>query len=133
MRQSRADLHPANLLRDAAGRVFVIDWDEVMLAPRERDFIFVSKLQADVFFQGYGRVEIDWTALTYYLWERVVQDVIECAQNVFSGDNLGEESKADIVQLFRDILESRSSTLTAAYAAMDHLPPDLAARIGNYS
>lgn len=128
-----ADLHPANLLRDAAGRVFVIDWDEVMLAPRERDFIFVSELRADAFFQGYGQVEIDWTALTYYLWERVVQDVIACAQDVFSRDDLGEESKADIVQLFRDILESRSSTLTAAYAAIDHLPPDLAARIGKHS
>jgi spectinomycin phosphotransferase len=125
-----ADLHPANLLRDAASHVFVIDWDEVMLAPRERDFIFISELQAEAFFQGYGQVEIDWTALTYYLWERVLQDVIACAQDVFSRDDLGEESKADIVQLFRNILESRSSTLTAAYTAMNHLPPDLAAHIG---
>ncbi|MGO8946711.1 MAG: phosphotransferase enzyme family protein [Ktedonobacterales bacterium] len=36
---AHADLHPANLLRDPAGRVFVLDWDEVMLAPKERDFI----------------------------------------------------------------------------------------------
>src|SRR6266702_4246390 len=36
-----ADLHPANLIRDHAGHVFVIDWDEVMLAPKERDFIFI--------------------------------------------------------------------------------------------
>jgi spectinomycin phosphotransferase len=35
------DLHPRNLIRDHAGKVFVIDWDEVMLAPKERDFIFV--------------------------------------------------------------------------------------------
>jgi hypothetical protein len=27
------DLHPRNLIRDHAGKVFVIDWDEVMLAP----------------------------------------------------------------------------------------------------
>jgi len=128
-----ADLHPANLLRNAAGRVFVIDWDEVMLAPRERDFIFVSTLQADAFFQGYGQVEIDWTALTYYLWERVVQDVIACAQDVFSRDDLGEESKTGIVQLFRAILEGSSSTLTTAYAAMDHLSPDLATRMRMYS
>ncbi|HEY3115996.1 MAG TPA: aminoglycoside phosphotransferase family protein, partial [Chloroflexota bacterium] len=28
-----ADLHPGNLLRDRAGHVFVVDWDDVMLAP----------------------------------------------------------------------------------------------------
>ena len=29
-----AELHPANLLRDPLGHVFVVDWDEVMLAPK---------------------------------------------------------------------------------------------------
>jgi spectinomycin phosphotransferase len=41
-----ADLHPGNLLRDRAGRVFVIDWEDVMIAPKERDFIFVTELQS---------------------------------------------------------------------------------------
>src|SRR5262249_36167028 len=36
-----ADLHARNLIRERAGHVFVIDWDEVMLAPKERDFIFI--------------------------------------------------------------------------------------------
>jgi spectinomycin phosphotransferase len=38
-----ADLHPANLSRDSKGHVFVIDWDDVMLAPKERDFIFARE------------------------------------------------------------------------------------------
>src|SRR5256714_282777 len=61
-----ADLHPANLIRDHAGHVFVIDWDEVMLAPKERDFIFVREPQAAAFWEGYGRTDrqrlIDWVA-----------------------------------------------------------------------
>ena len=40
---AHADVHPANLLRDTAGQVFVLDWDEVMLAPKERDFIFIRE------------------------------------------------------------------------------------------
>src|SRR5438105_6812461 len=91
-----ADLHAANLIRDPAGHVFVIDWDEVMLAPKERDFIFVRQPQAAAFWQGYGQTEIDWVALTYYLWERVVQDVIECTQDVCFRDDLGEETRAEI-------------------------------------
>lgn len=86
-----ADLHPGNMLRDQTDHVFVIDWDDVMLAPKERDFLFVREAQVDgsalqdipPFFQGYGQTEMDWIALTYYRCERVVQDLIECAQQVF--------------------------------------------------
>jgi spectinomycin phosphotransferase len=61
--------------------VFVIDWDDVMLAPKERDFLFIPEYRVDSltqqeispFFQGYGvGTEIDWAALAYYRCERVV-------------------------------------------------------------
>lgn len=128
-----ADLHPANLLRDRAGHVFVIDWDEVMLAPKERDFLFIKEASADsealpgapTFFQGYGEAEINWTALTYYRYERVIQDLIASAQEVFFRDDLGEESKTDSAQLFHDVL-AQGGEIDAAVAAAAHLPIDLA-------
>ena len=101
----------------------MIDWDEVMLAPKERDFIFVREPQAAAFWEGYGQREIDWVALTYYLWERVVQDVIECTQDVCFRDDLGEETRADIARMFDEILEG--SIINAAYAAEAHLSPGL--------
>jgi spectinomycin phosphotransferase len=116
-----ADLHAANLLRDQSGHVFVIDWDEVMLAPKERDFIFVRKPQAAAFWEGYGQTEIDWVALTYYLWERVVQDLIACTQDVCFRDDLGEETRADIAQMFHKILAEEGGTIDAAYGAAAHL------------
>lgn len=127
-----ADLHPANLLRDQLGRVFVIDWDEVMLAPKERDFLFVKVSSADsealpgtpAFFQGYGVTEIDWMVLTYYRYERVIQDLIACTQEVFFRDDLGEETKADSAQLFRAIL-AEGGEIEAASQASHHLPTDL--------
>lgn len=108
------DLHARNLIRNRAGQVFVIDWDEVMLAPKERDFIFVRSPQADAFFQGYRQAEIDWVALTYFLWERVVQDLIVCTHNVCFRDDWGEESRA----------EDRGH-IDAAYQAAAHLSRDL--------
>jgi spectinomycin phosphotransferase len=116
-----ADLHPANLLRDRHGQVFVIDWDEVMLAPKERDFIFVREPQADAFWQGYGQREIDWMALTYYLWERVIQDVIAYAQDACFGDDLGEETRADIARLFHEYLAEGGDNLAAASQASARL------------
>ncbi|GLV60750.1 spectinomycin phosphotransferase [Dictyobacter sp. S3.2.2.5] len=118
-----ADLHPANLIRDRAGHVFVIDWDEVMLALRERDFLFVGEPETGPggsdrppFFQGYGEARIDWTALTYYRYERVAQDLIECAQNVFLKEHLSEASKEAEASLFQSLLAS-GGEIEAAYAA----------------
>jgi spectinomycin phosphotransferase len=64
-------------------------------------------------------------ALTYYQRERVVQDLIVCAQDVFFGDDLGEESKADVAQRFHEILAEEGGNIDAAYAAAAHIPPDL--------
>ena len=128
-----ADLHARNLIRDRAGQVFVIDWDEVMLAPKERDFIFVRQPHADAFFQGYGQAEIDLVALTYFLWERVVQDLIECTHNVCFRDDWGEESRADAVQLLDVILAEDRGHIDAAYAAAAHIPPDLTFHNGDIS
>lgn len=135
-----ADLHPGNLLRDGAGHVFVVDWDDVMLAPRERDFIFTGEpsdgtTDGSPFFQGYGKVEVDWTAITYYRYERVVQDLIYCAQDVFRED-LSEETRANSVRRFRECFEEvherRSSArpdpgrnFKAAQVAAAHVAPEL--------
>jgi spectinomycin phosphotransferase len=127
-----ADLHPGNLLRDRAGHIFVVDWDDVMLAPKERDFIFVSDGQADgstlqeipPFFQGYGETEVDWVALTYYRCERIIQDVIVCAQNVLLREDLGEATRAVEAQLFDEVL-AEGGEVDTARAAVGHLSSDL--------
>ncbi|GCE07355.1 phosphotransferase enzyme family protein [Dictyobacter aurantiacus] len=122
-----ADLHPANLIRARSGHVWIIDWDEVMLAPKERDFLFVGEpgtspdsSNRSPFFQGYGEARIDWTALTYYRYERVAQDLIACAQNVFFKDHLSEESKEAEASLFQSVL-APGGEIEAAYAAEAHL------------
>ena len=128
---AHADLHPANLLRDPAGRVFVLDWDEVMLAPKERDFIFIRAPQANAFWEGYGsRVidEIDWVTLTYFRWERIIQDLIYEAQQVFFRDDVGEDTKAIAAQRFAATFAA-GNNVDAAYVAAAHLPRDLSARI----
>ncbi|HLY31146.1 MAG TPA: aminoglycoside phosphotransferase family protein [Ktedonobacterales bacterium] len=125
-----ADLHPGNLIRDLAGHIHVIDWDEVMLAPKERDFIFVQLPQIDggawldtpPFFQGYGQTKIDWVALTYYLWERVIQDVIECARSVYFRNDWGEEAKRGAVELFEQVVDENNHIIRAAQTSETNIP-----------
>jgi spectinomycin phosphotransferase len=117
-----ADLHAVNLIRDHAGHVFVIDWDDVMLAPPERDFIFVREPQATAFWDGYGHCEVDWVALTYFRFERVIQDIIENARNAFLRDDLAEETRAYCALSFLESFTEAGSNLSAAYASATHLP-----------
>jgi spectinomycin phosphotransferase len=112
-----ADLHAKNLIRDPSGHVFVIDWDEVMLAPKERDFIFLREPHAEAFFQGYTNAEVNWSPLTYYLWERVVQDLLYLAHNVCFRDDWTEETRAQVAQTFHESLGPGASNLRAASEA----------------
>ena len=130
-----ADLHPSNIIRDPAGGVHVIDWDDVMLAPKERDFLFTGDPASDdgiakggpsPFFQGYGQAAIDWVAIAYYRYERIVQDVIVCAQEVLFRDDLSEETKAEQARLF-DVVLTSGKMIEPAKHAVAHLPAGLRA------
>ena len=79
-----------------------------------------GRLYADAFWEGYGQNEIDWTLLSYYLWERVVQDLIEDTRNVCFRDDLAEETRAHIARGFHESLEG-GQNLDAAYEASAHL------------
>ena len=69
-------------------------------------------------------MDVDWIALTYYRCERVIQDVIVCAQNVLLREDLGEETRAVEARLFDDVLVE-GGEVDVARAAARHLSPDL--------
>jgi len=124
-----ADLHPANVLRDNAGNVFIVDWDEVMMAPKERDFIFLNESSfyglasnsISSFLKGYGPTEIDWAILTYYKLERAIQDLIEYTEQVFfKNDSVGEKTKANAVQAIIELFEN-GGEIAAAYSVAKYL------------
>ena len=99
-----ADLHLANLLVDEQGRLAVVDWDGLELAPRERDLCFFATETADRqrarFFEGYGPAELDRAALAYYRWEWVVQELADYGGRVLD-DRLGEATRRLAMEEFR--------------------------------
>lgn len=114
-----ADLHANNLLFADDDHVSVIDWDDVMLAPKERDFIFVPEESDNgvaPFFRDYGPAEIDWAALAYYRYERVLTDIIVTAQDVCDPNDLSEQTKAEIANLFVAVLAPDDMLADAARA-----------------
>jgi spectinomycin phosphotransferase len=89
-----SDIHAGNVLISDTGastRLYVIDWDEPVLAPKERDLMFVGAgigdrwnrpRQAELFYQGYGPADVDPVAVAYYRYERIVVDVVLFCQEI---------------------------------------------------
>ncbi|MFN8511236.1 MAG: aminoglycoside phosphotransferase family protein [Thermomicrobiales bacterium] len=95
-----ADIHAANVLIDANGRLFVVDWDTLIFAPKERDLMFIGAgiggawnraEEQEWFYRGYGETTVDPVALAYYRHERFVEDVVEYGERLL----LTEEGGAD--------------------------------------
>jgi spectinomycin phosphotransferase len=93
------DIHVGNALLTRDGGLYVVDWDTLILAPKERDLMFIgaglgggshtAEQEVQLFYKGYGAVQIDPVALAYYRCERIVQDVAAyCEQILLTTDNL---------------------------------------------
>jgi spectinomycin phosphotransferase len=104
-----ADMHTGNLIVDPEERVWVIDWDEVVIAPRHSDLMFVvgggistqlvSPNATERFLEGYGEVDIDLEALAYYRHAWAVQDVGGYAWRVLLDGAATDTQRVDAAQI----------------------------------
>lgn len=97
-----ADIHAGNILIADDESIYIIDWDDPVMAPKERDLMFIGGGVANVwnkpdeealFYQGYGNVEINREILAYYRCERIVEDIAEIGRYILiDSTNDGERS-----------------------------------------
>ena len=117
-----ADIHAGNLLISDASNLYIVDWDTLSLAPKERDLMYVgaglsiadTSEQVALFYQGYGPTEPDAAALAYYRYERIVEDIAAFCQQLL----LTEEGGVDRAQSLRYLMSSflPGHVLDRAYA-----------------
>lgn len=118
-----SDVHAGNLLIDAAGALFIVDWDNPILAPKERDLMFIGGGQGftghtageeeTFFYQGYGQTQIDPVALAYYRYERIVQDIAAYCDQLLGSDQGGEDREQSLRYLASNFLPG--GTIEVAY------------------
>lgn len=81
-----SDIHAGNVLLDDKDHLYIVDWDAPIMAPKERDLMFIgggignvwnNPQQERLFYQGYGQVDVDLTLFAYYRCERIVEDIAE--------------------------------------------------------
>ena len=119
-----ADFHTGNILYGGEGGLYIVDWDDPLLAPKERDLMFVSGTagssvgytpeQERLFYQGYGETELDLLALTYYQYDWAAQDLGDFGRRNFLDPQAGDETKAEALGFFTSIFQP-GETLDTAY------------------
>ena len=103
-----SDIHTANLMVQSTDIVCVVDWDGPMLAPRERDLMFVAGMSGvpgdwitatheSLFFQGYGAVALNWPLLAYYRYERALEDMSSYGDCILS-ESFDEATRRDALK-----------------------------------
>jgi len=109
-----ADLHTWNVLVDAAAQFWLVDWDETVLAPKERDLMFViggigpglvKPNETAFFLQGYGGPVIDPLALAYYRYAWAAQDIAAYAEEALLRDELRAETRRAALDGFKGLFE----------------------------
>lgn len=108
-----ADLHTWNVIVDDGGELWVIDWDEVIRAPKERDLMFVidgigaglvDPRETACFFEGYGDTTVDPLALSYYRHAWATQDLGSYGERVLLDPSLGD-GHSDAARIFMGLFD----------------------------
>jgi spectinomycin phosphotransferase len=109
--------------------MWIVDWDEIILAPKERDLMFViggigrdlvRAHETNGFLQGYGDAAIDRLSLAYYRYAWAVQEMGAYAEDVFFSPDLGVQARANSVRAFIDIFAP--GNIVAIACSSDVLP-----------
>ena len=108
-----SDIHGGNVLIDGNGAIYIVDWDDPIMAPKERDLMFIGGGVANVwnnpheeefFYKGYGKTEINRLILAYYRHERIVEDIAEYEQALLL-TTAGGKDRLKMYKQFTDMFE----------------------------
>jgi len=120
-----SDIHAGNVLLDAEGVLHVVDWDDPILAPKERDLMFIggglfggrrSPAEEEALFcAGYGDTQVDAVALAYYRYERIIVDIAVYCENLLDTDAGGDDRAQSLHYLASNF--EPGQTIDLAYRA----------------
>lgn len=111
-----SDLHAGNLHLAPDGRFYIVDWDTLIMSPREHDLMYAGgglsgrsqrEDEEELFYQGYGPVEVNRSALAYYRYERIIADIAAYCEQLLLSDKGGADREQSCVY-FASIFEPGS-------------------------
>jgi spectinomycin phosphotransferase len=108
-----SDIHGGNVLLGRDETIYIVDWDDPILAPKERDLMFIGGGVGNVwndpreekfFFKGYGNCHVNRTILAYYRLERIVEDIAIYGQALLLSTSGGQD-RQEMYKQFMSMFE----------------------------
>jgi spectinomycin phosphotransferase len=117
-----ADIHAGNIHVTPGGEIYIVDWDNPIFAPKERDLMYAGggqfanwrtpQEEERLFYQGYepeiidpaGPVQVDPAGLAYYRYERIVTDIAIYCEQLLLSDAGGEDRAQSLKYLKSNFL-----------------------------
>ncbi|MCY4023237.1 MAG: phosphotransferase [Anaerolineaceae bacterium] len=105
------DIHAGNVLVDSGNRLYLVDFDTLQLAPRERDLMFIGagvaghwqSARAYTWFrEGYGPLQPDPPAIAFFRCERIVADLLDYCRQILDSD-AGPQREFALAELQRQL------------------------------
>jgi len=120
-----SDIHAGNVLIEPTGALRIVDWDNPIMAPKERDLMFIGgglwgeagtpQEEETPFYQGYGQAQIDPAALACYRYERIVEDIAVDCDQILPARGAGQDRERSLLYLKSNFLPNH--TIEIAYGS----------------
>jgi spectinomycin phosphotransferase len=119
-----SDIHAGNVLIADDGRLYIVDWDDPILAPKERDLMFFGsgywgkgqtpEEEVAWFYRGYGQTPVDPFLIAYYRYARIVEDLAIFSTRIFEAREGNPDRELSLHYLTTSFLPD--SAIERAYA-----------------
>jgi spectinomycin phosphotransferase len=96
------DLHGENLVLDKENHLYIIDWENAIIAPPEHDLFFFAGEAGfwEIFMPGYesqaGAADLDPSILAFYYYRRGLEGILDWLQRICNGTGGLERDRMDL-------------------------------------
>ena len=108
------DIHEDNILLVDSGKKYIIDWDNAILAPKERDLFFFDKNKD--YLTGYFRnfdearsispLSVDPYVIDYYVLEWALQEIYDYGNRILFDTKFDQDGRLDAWQQFQILFDT---------------------------
>ena len=114
------DLHGGNLMMDDQGNLYILDWENALIAPPEHDLFFFTgderfwNVFLPLYERQFGPVSIDIEVLRFYYYRRTLEDIAGFVFRILQGDGGEERDREDIEWLKGNLTDLKNIEKTVS-------------------
>lgn len=122
------DIHVGNILKAYDEKLYIVDWDQVAIGPRELDLLFFGggiaaylsdESEIKSFYRGYGDCSIDYKKLAFYRFARIIEDIALFYQEIM--DVTIDYEKRKVAFLYLQSNFNHNETIDCAFRTFQYV------------